>query len=131
MTARRDAPWGRLDAKASANERTPKVMRGTGSSDMSAAIEDARCDPAPWCRGADDLELDSGPGRLDISCPDGARVILSRQAATNQIWLAEPGGGWHFDLRDGRWVCDKRGVELLATLEALLGAHCGTPISLS
>jgi len=29
----------------------------------------------------------------------GTKLILSRQPATGQIWLAEPGGGWHFDLR--------------------------------
>ncbi|HTE06110.1 MAG TPA: iron donor protein CyaY [Planctomycetota bacterium] len=102
-----------------------------GSEDMSREIErtlDAiqrRVDALDH----DELELDSGPGRLDITCPDGARVILSRQSATNQIWLAEPGGGWHFDRRDGRWLCDKRGVELLANLQALLAAH-GAPVSL-
>jgi len=104
-----------------------------GSADMSREIEktlDAiqrRVDGL----GLDDLEIDSGPGRLDITCLDGKRVILSRQSATNQIWLAEPSGGWHFDARDGRWICDKRGVELIATLENLLTAHCGTPISLA
>jgi CyaY protein len=80
--------------------------------------------------GLDDLEVDAGPGRLDVTCLDGARIILSRQSATNQIWLAEPGGGWHFDARGGRWVCDKRGVDLMATLELLLTTHCGVPIRL-
>ena len=108
------------------------MMRGMGSDDMSRQIEQTldaiqrRIDALD----VEDLELDSGPGRLDITCPDGARVILSRQAPTGQIWLAEPGGGWHFDQAEGRWLCDKRGVELLATLEALLGAHGVTTISL-
>jgi CyaY protein len=107
-------------------------MRAMGSADMSQQIEKTLDAIQRRVDGLDleDLEIDSGPGRLDIACPDGARVILSRQAATNQIWLAEPGGGWHFDLRDGRWLCDKRGVELHANLSALLSAHCGTPISL-
>ena len=78
----------------------------------------------------DDVEVEIVPGKVDIEMPDGKRLILSRQSATNQIWLAEPGGGWRFDLHGEQWLCDKRGVELHANLQALLSAHCGTPISL-
>lgn len=81
--------------------------------------------------GRDELEVESVPGRLDLEFEDGTRLILSRQSATGQIWLAEPQGGWHFDERDGRWICDKRGVELVAELERLLGRQLGEPVSLS
>jgi CyaY protein len=78
----------------------------------------------------DELEVESVPGRLDLEFDDGTKLILSRQSATGQLWLAEPRGGWHFDERDGRWICDKRGVELVAELERLLSDKLGEPVRL-
>jgi CyaY protein len=79
----------------------------------------------------DELEVESVPGRLDLLFEDGTKLILSRQSATGQIWLAEPRGGWRFDERDGRWICDKRGVELGAELERLLSDKLGAPVRLA
>ena len=79
----------------------------------------------------DELEVERVPGRLDVEFEDGTKLILSRQSATGQIWLAEPQGGWHFDLRDGRWIDDKRGVDLESALEQLLAAKLGAPVSLA
>ena len=81
--------------------------------------------------GRDELEVESVPGRLDLEFEDGTKLILSRQAATGQIWLAEPQGGWRFDEREGRWICDKRGVELVADLERLLSARLGETVRLA
>ena len=71
------------------------------------------------------------PGRLDVEFEDGTKLILSRQSATGQIWLAEPQGGWRFDGRDGRWICDKRGVDLVTAVERLLSDKLGAPVSLA
>jgi CyaY protein len=78
----------------------------------------------------DELEVESVPGLLDVEFEDGTKLILSRQSATGQIWLAEPQGGWRFDLRDGRWIDDKRGVDLQAALERLLAGKLGATVSL-
>ena len=79
----------------------------------------------------DALDLELVPGMLSIETDDGTRVVLSRQSATNQIWLAEPGGGWHFDLKDGLWIDDKRGVELVAEVERVLSEHLGMPVKVA
>lgn len=81
--------------------------------------------------GRDELEVERVPGRLDLEFEDGTKLILSRQSATGQIWLAEPQGGWRFDERDGRWICDKRGVDLVTALERLLSGKLGAPVSLA
>ena len=78
----------------------------------------------------DEVDVELVPGKLVIDCGNGTKLIVSRQSATGQIWLAEPGGGWHFDRRDDLWLCDKRGVELIASLEELLSEELGLPVHL-
>lgn len=78
-----------------------------------------------------DVEAERGDGKLVIEFTDGSKVILSRQSATGQIWLAEPGGGWHYDWRDGQWRCSKRGITLDATVASLMSAKLGEEITLS
>lgn len=80
--------------------------------------------------GRDDIELDPGDGKLTIEFEDGTKFILSRQRAVSQIWLAEPGGGWHFSHKDGRWFCDKRGTDLVKDLETLLSRKLGIDVGL-
>lgn len=77
----------------------------------------------------DEVDVELGTGKLTLDC-GGTKLILSRQPATGQIWLAEPGGGWHFDLKGEDWICDKRGVELVAELERLMGDLLGQGVSL-
>lgn len=78
----------------------------------------------------DDLEYEESEGKLTIEFEDGAKLIVSRQSATNQIWLAEPSGGWKFDYKAGQWVCDKRGITLEKALSDLMSQKLGEPISL-
>ena len=104
-----------------------------GASDSDRRIEAtlARLAARIEALGRDELEVESVPGRLDLVFEDGTKLILSRQAATGQIWLAEPQGGWRFDEHDGRWICDKRGVDLVPELERLLSGRLGAKVSLA
>lgn len=76
------------------------------------------------------FDVDSADGKVTLEFEDGAVLIVNRQAAAAQIWLAEPRGGWHFTWDGSAWRCDKRGVELLESLEALVSAKLGEPFSL-
>jgi len=78
----------------------------------------------------DAFDVDSSDGKVTIEWEDGVVFIVNRQSAADQIWLAEPRGGWHFDWDGSVWRCDKRGVELLETLEGLLSAKAGETIAL-
>ena len=78
----------------------------------------------------EEFDLEMSDGKLVIEFTDGIKYIVNRQGAADQIWLAEPRGGWHYDYRDGRWIDDKRGVELIASLEALMSDKLGETIGL-
>ena len=78
-----------------------------------------------------DIDLEMGDGKLIIVFDDNQQYILSRQSANNQLWLAEPSGGWHYDLKDGQFICDKRGVEILKTIEILISEKLSQKIVLT
>lgn len=78
-----------------------------------------------------DIDLEMGDGKLIILFDDNQQYILSRQRATQQLWLAEPGGGWHYDLKDGQFICDKRGLEILKTIEILISEKLSQKILLT
>ena len=86
----------------------------------------------------DEVEVEFAPGLLTIDVGDAeqgpaehTKLIVSRQSATGQLWLAEPDGGWHFDLKDGLWIDDKRGLELTAAIEQCLAEALGQPVKLA
>jgi CyaY protein len=78
----------------------------------------------------DDLDTEQSDGKVVVEFEDGTKIIVSRQGATGQIWLAEPNGGWHFDYRTDKWICDKRGVELFENLSSLISDRVGYHVAL-
>ena len=53
-----------------------------------------------------DLDYENGGGVMTITCEnDGSKVILSRQPATSEIWVAAKSGGFHFKQNDADWIC--------------------------
>lgn len=60
--------------------------------------------------------------------------VVNSQSAALQIWLAAEQRAWHFahvgdDPEQQRWVADKTGDELFATLSGLLKQHVGVEVT--
>lgn len=63
-----------------------------------------------------DMDYENSAGLLTITCEgNGSQIILSRQPATGEIWLAAKSGGFHFKLQDQAWRNTVTG-ELLSTM---------------
>jgi len=78
--------------------------------------------------GHDALDVDLEGGILTLECPDGTKVIVNRQVPNREIWVAARSGGFHFAARDGAWRDTRSGVELFASLAAILAAQAGTRV---
>jgi CyaY protein len=78
----------------------------------------------------EDFEFEEAEGKLTITFEDNVKLIVSRQSATAQIWLAEPGGGWKYSFNQGAWLDDKRGTSLYTDLNVLLTKKLGDGITL-
>ena len=66
-----------------------------------------------------DYEQAAG-GVLEIACANGAKIVVNRQAAAREIWVAARSGGFHYRWDGTQWRDTRSGEELFAALERLL-----------
>jgi CyaY protein len=87
---------------------------------------------AKWLETLDPDEVDytTGDGVVTIEFPDGGKFILSRQAATSQIWFAAGARAWHYnrDNATARWVDDRDGHDLYGRLTEVVSERVGHPV---
>ena len=74
-----------------------------------------------------DIDVDSTAGMLAIEMPDGSNVVLSRQIANHEIWVAARSGGFHLSHTDGFWVCGTSNEKLGALLDRVFAEQLGEP----
>ena len=64
-----------------------------------------------------DIDYENTAGMLTITCEaNGSQIILSRQPALGEIWLAARSGGFHFKLDDMTWKNTVSGEPLINML---------------
>ena len=52
-----------------------------------------------------DIDIDSSAGMLVFEFPDRSSVVLSRQVANHEVWVAAKSGGYHLAYIENRWIC--------------------------
>jgi len=93
------------------------------------AIEDA-VEEAMEESGAE-LDYEGTGGLLTIDCEDSnTQVIVSRQVALLQIWVAAKSGGFHCEHRDGDWFCTTTDESLKDLLNRVLSEQSEAPVTL-
>ena len=70
-------------------------------------------------------------GLLELSFPNGSKIILNTQPPLQEIWLAAKAGGYHFRFSDGAWQDTKTGVEFLSLLSTQASAQSGCVLCFS
>ncbi len=95
--------------------------------DLMIAIEDA-IDAS----GAD-IDFESSEGILTLTFANGSKIILSRQGALRQLWMASKGGGFHFNYvsDSDEWVCDSTGEEFVELLNQQSSLQADAPVALN
>ena len=77
-----------------------------------------------------DIDYENSAGMLTITCEgNGTQIILSRQAAVGEIWLAAKSGGFHFKLKEGVWCNTVSGVPLNVRVSASNESQDGSALS--
>jgi CyaY protein len=63
-----------------------------------------------------DIDSQRTGGLLELSFPDGSKIILNTQPPLHEVWMAARGGGYHYRWVAGQWLDTRDGSELLASL---------------
>jgi CyaY protein len=69
-------------------------------------------------------------GVLEIEFADGSKIVVNRQCAAKEMWVAARSGGFHFRWDGVVWRDTRSGEELLKALSALVSAQAVVPVTL-
>lgn len=78
-----------------------------------------------------DIDYETAAGILEMEFEGGSKIIINRQGATQEIWVAAKSGGFHFAWKDGAWRNTRDGAELFAMLSKLVSSQAGEDVLLS
>lgn len=81
----------------------------------------------------DEIDIDANRtgGLLEMSLPDGSKIILNTQPPLHELWIAARSGGFHFRFDGARWVDTRSGREFFDTLSACASQQAGRPLRFS
>jgi CyaY protein len=73
------------------------------------------------------IDIDSARtgGLLELSLPDGSKLVVNTQPPLQELWLAARGGGFHYRWVEGRWLDTRDGREFFDALSACASAQAG------
>lgn len=78
-----------------------------------------------------DIDAHRTGGLLELSFPNGSKIILNTQPPLHELWLAARSGGFHFKHVDGRWLDTRDGREFLEALSHCASEQAAKPLRFS
>ena len=85
----------------------------------SAALASIEASVDAWLQDdVVDIDTQRTGGLLEMSFPNGSKIILNTQPPLHEIWLAARSGGFHYKFVEGVWRDTRDGRELFDALSA-------------
>lgn len=75
-----------------------------------------------------DIDTHRTGGLLELSFPNGSKIIINTQPPLHEVWLAARGGGFHYRWAGGLWRDTRDGSEFIAALSAHASLQAGKPL---
>jgi CyaY protein len=72
-----------------------------------------------------DIDTHRTGGLLELSFPDGSKIIVNTQPPLQEVWMAAKAGGYHYRRSGGRWVDTRDGSEFFASLSLRASQQAG------
>jgi CyaY protein len=72
-----------------------------------------------------DIDASRTGGLLELSFPNGSKIVINTQPPLHELWLAARSGGFHFRCVQGRWTDTKDGRDFYAALSDCASAQAG------
>ncbi|MHB8454926.1 MAG: iron donor protein CyaY [Acidiferrobacterales bacterium] len=79
-----------------------------------------------------DIDFENSADILTLEFADGSKIIVNKQGAAAQIWVAARSGGYHYAYQTtgNRWVNDQSGAELFSELSRLVSEQASETVTL-
>ncbi|HEV7913445.1 MAG TPA: iron donor protein CyaY [Albitalea sp.] len=74
-----------------------------------------------------DIDAHRTGGLLELSFPNGSKIVLNMQPPLQELWMAARAGGYHYKYVDGRWI-DRDGREFFEALTACASEQAGVAL---
>lgn len=85
-----------------------------------------------WLQGdVIDIDTQRSGGLLELSFPDGSKIVVNKQPPLQEIWLASRAGGFHFGWNGTAWCDTKSGESFDAVFATQASRQAGKPLTLS
>jgi CyaY protein len=76
-----------------------------------------------------DIDTSRTGGLLELSFPDGSKIILNTQPPLQELWMAARSGGYHYKYVSGQWLDTRDGSELLLALSRCATTQAGCSLT--
>ncbi|MEK9134054.1 MAG: iron donor protein CyaY [Pseudomonadota bacterium] len=77
-----------------------------------------------------DIDFEAAGGILTLEFANGTKIIVNKQGAARQIWVAAKSGGYHYGFVDGQWINDQGGGELMSELSRFIREQSDEEVNL-
>ena len=76
-----------------------------------------------------DIDTQRTGGLLELSFPNGSKIIINTQPPLHEVWLAARDGGFHYRWLAGQWVNTRDGSEFVQALSQYASAQGGKTLN--
>ena len=76
-----------------------------------------------------DIDTQRSGGLLELSFPNGSKIIINTQPPLHEVWLAARDGGFHYRWLAGQWVNTRDGSEFVQVLSQHASAQGGKTLN--
>ncbi len=77
-----------------------------------------------------DIDYDTIAGILTLEFEDQSKIIINRQVAMLQLWVAARSGGFHLDYQNEQWFCKTQDCNFQELLDRVCSEQAKTAIHL-
>lgn len=75
-----------------------------------------------------DIDAQRTGGLLELSLPNGSKLVLNTQPPLHELWMAARAGGYHYKFVEGQWRDTRDGCEFFEALSACASEQAGQPL---
>ena len=78
-----------------------------------------------------DIDSHRTGGLLELSFPNGSKLVINTQPPLHELWLAARSGGYHYKHVNGRWLDTREGREFFADVSRCASEQSGIALSIA